>query len=90
MCVSCSKRAHNARSLSLHFESTPFPPYFFVSFSFPNKYQILDFKCVSFFAFFPPFRLVAGTLLLTNHTNSIRLTNAQRSHSAHPFSESCV
>lgn len=57
MCVSCSKRAHNARSLSLHFESTPFPPppYFFVSFSLPNKYQILDFKCVSFSSYFSTF-----------------------------------
>lgn len=40
MCVSCSKQAHNARSLSLHFESTPFPPiflrFFFSSQQVPN------------------------------------------------------
>lgn len=92
MCVSCSKRAHNARSLSLHFESTPFPPPPISSFLFlfPTSTKFWTSNVFLSPLIFPPFRLVAGTLLLTNHTNSIRLTNAQRSHSAHPFSESCV
>lgn len=58
MCVSCSKRAHNARSLSLHFESTPFPPpplflrFFFSSQQVPNFGLQMCFFLLLFFHLF--------------------------------------